>query len=182
VLAGRSWRETRLILLNLARQAHNVTVRRLEPDDWELLREVRLRALADAPEAFGSTYARELGYDQTEWRRRAGSSAWFLATDDQSVLGIVAGYRDPRWLPDRRPLVAMWVAPQARGSGVAAQLVDAVMTWARDDAATELILGVVDSNARARALYVKCGFASTGQREPHHSDASRSIEILALTL
>jgi ribosomal protein S18 acetylase RimI-like enzyme len=160
----------------------HLEVRRLLPADWELLREVRLRALADAPEAFGSTYDRELAFDEAEWRRRAGDNGWFVATVEQRAVGIVAGYRALEWLPDRRALVAMWVDPAARGSGVAVHLVDAAARWAREDGADTLILGVVDTNDRARALYVKCGFVATGQREPLPSDSARHIDIYALDL
>jgi ribosomal protein S18 acetylase RimI-like enzyme len=155
-------------------------VRRLEPDDWELLRDVRLRSLADAPEAFGSTHEREAAFDETEWRSRAGSNGWFIAVDGDEPVGIVAGYHDPEAPADQRHLVAMWVSPTSRGSGVAEQLIDAVVGWTRDDGAAELTLGVADGNERARALYLRYGFATTDQSFPLRSDLSRCMAIYAL--
>ncbi|HEX3823258.1 MAG TPA: GNAT family N-acetyltransferase [Mycobacteriales bacterium] len=152
-------------------------IRRLTETDWVLLREVRLASLAESPAAFGSTYARELEFDEAEWRQRAASSGWYVAADAEEILGIVAGYHDDSSPPDQRHLVAMWVAPEARGSGVAAELVEAVVTWARGDGASEVTLGVADGNERARALYLNCGFAATGARFPLHSDPARGIDI-----
>jgi RimJ/RimL family protein N-acetyltransferase len=154
-------------------------IRRLRPDDWTLLRDVRLASLADSPEAFGSTYAREAEFDEATWRDRAAANGWYLATSGDTVLGLVAGYHDAGPPATQRHLVAMWVAPQARGTGLAAELVDAVVDWAGADGATELTLGVADGNDRARALYLKCGFVSTGERFPLHSDPTREIEIYA---
>jgi GNAT superfamily N-acetyltransferase len=156
-----------------------VTIRQLGPDEWQLLRDVRLASLAESPEAFGSTHAREADFDEATWRDRAASSGWFVAADGEAIRGIVAGYHDDTSPPEQRHLVAMWVTPAARGSGVAAQLVEAIVQWARDDGATEVTLGVADGNERARALYLTCGFVSTGQRFPLHSDLSREIEIYA---
>jgi GNAT superfamily N-acetyltransferase len=157
-------------------------VRRLEPGDWELLREVRLRSLADAPEAFGSTHEREAGFDEAEWRDRAASNGWFIAVDDDEPVGIAAGYRDPQAPAEQRHLVAMWVAPAARGSGVADRLIDAVVGWSRDGGASELTLGVTDGNERARAVYLRYGFSETDLTFPLHSDLSRCMTIYSLRI
>lgn len=44
-----------------------VLVRRLLPDEWRAYRAIRLRALADAPEAYGSTLARGEGLPDETW-------------------------------------------------------------------------------------------------------------------
>ena len=46
-------------------------VRQMQSADWKELREVRLRALADAPGAFASTLEREAAYPDDVWRQRA---------------------------------------------------------------------------------------------------------------
>jgi RimJ/RimL family protein N-acetyltransferase len=154
-----------------------VRVRRLTPEDWELLREVRLSSLADTPEAFGSTHARESAFDEAEWRDRAGRNGWFVGYVGEDLVGIVAGYREPTAPPWQRHLVAMWVAPAARGQGLAARLIDAVVDWSRDDGASEVTLGVADGNEAARAAYLRYGFAPTGETFALHSDPTRNITI-----
>jgi GNAT superfamily N-acetyltransferase len=162
-------------------------VRRAVSDEWWLVREVRLESLQDAPEAFGSTYQRDASFGEGRWRDRVIDSAWFLAESEPGPdtapesLGLVAGIR-PESPPEERHLVAMWVAPSARGSGVAVDLVQAVVEWSRADGASRLTLGVAEGNERARAFYLKCGFLPTDLRFPLESDATRSIEIYALSV
>jgi len=152
-------------------------IRRLGPDEWELLREVRLRSLSDAPDAFASTFEREAGFDPAVWRERVAAAAWFVGDDGDATIGIVSGRRDPAYPELQRHLNAMWVAASARGTGVATGLVDAVVAWAAADGATELTLGVLRSNQRAVAFYLKCGFAALGEHFFLNDDPTRPVDI-----
>jgi GNAT superfamily N-acetyltransferase len=135
-----------------------VNVRRTTPDDWRTLRDVRLRALQDAPWAFGSTYEQEAHLSDDEWRERAGRPGTFLAGDAGMAGGFVNG-------PGLVRLWGMWIEPEARGRGLAEQLVDAVEEWARSIGATELELAVSESAPAARAAYTRMGFELMPERE-----------------
>jgi len=162
------------------------TIRRIRPDEGPSLRALRLRALTDAPMAFGSTLAREQAFPDTVWRERAERGAsgedrvTFVVEHDGRWLGIVTGLvRDPDVPDDPRPaLVAMFVAPEARGRGIGAALVDAVVGWALARQASGLTLWVTASNTAALALYERCGFRPTGECRPlEHSHAVDSIRM-----
>jgi GNAT superfamily N-acetyltransferase len=137
-------------------------VRRVDVRDVEAMRTVRLRALLDSPDAFGSTYEREAAAAPEMWATRIATrgNAHFLAWDDVPI-GIVAIVRDDSHA-DAAWLVSMWVAPDARGSGVANDLVATALDWARAERITVLRLHVTDGNDRAERLYVRHGFARTG--------------------
>jgi hypothetical protein len=60
------------------------TVRRLRADEHALLRDLRLRALSDAPMAFGSILPREETYGPEQWERWAAVSA----TGEQQAIFI----------------------------------------------------------------------------------------------
>jgi GNAT superfamily N-acetyltransferase len=137
-------------------------VRRVVPDEWEAFRAVRLAALEDAPSAFLTSYDDSVALPESHWRSRASEGGTVLAWRDGSPVGIAAGY-----LHDGVPeLVAMWVAPVARGTGVVEVLVDAVAGWARERGGTELRLWHVTTNDRAGAAYRRCGFVPTGRTQP----------------
>jgi ribosomal protein S18 acetylase RimI-like enzyme len=156
-------------------------VRRVTPDDWAELRDVRLAALADAPSAFASTYEREVAFDEAEWRRRIVASPWWLARTGDGPVGLVAGYRtdDDGAL---RHLVSMWVHPTARGTGVATALVSAVCAWAVADGGRVVSLWVADGNDRARRFYERAGFTGTAERQPLPSNPQVGEERMELRL
>lgn len=132
------------------------------------VRTIRLRALQDAPYAFASTYEREAAFVESDWAGRLTSgSSTFLARVGGKTVGICTG------LPPRRAmaeLVAMWVDPVARGTGVAAELVRAVLAWATDEGAVRVHLWVAETNERARRFYEKLDFVLTGEQQPLPSE------------
>lgn len=132
--------------------------------DWPVVRDVRLHALQDAPDAFGSTYAREQAFTEADWTRRlAGeNSVTFLARLGERAVGIAGGWNDG----NGAELVSMWVDPSARGKGVAGPLVTAVVDWAAATGEKRIHLWVTVGNDSAYRLYERCGFVDTGERQP----------------
>lgn len=135
-----------------------VDVRRVSPDNWELWRDVRLAALTDAPEAFGEVLADWIDADEAKWRQRMEGLAFLaVAFVDDAPVGKVAAYA-----PDDlglAKLIALWVAPSARGRDVGAPLMHAVSEWARTSDAAAVVLSVWDTNDAAIRLYERLGFA-----------------------
>ncbi|HWE56437.1 MAG TPA: GNAT family N-acetyltransferase [Acidimicrobiales bacterium] len=148
-----------------------VVVERVGLADLDEVRSVRFRALQDAPEAFGSTLAREHGLSEVDWHRRLTTGAWWLARQDGRVVGLVAGIHPEG--TQTRELVSMWVDPTARGEGVADLLVGVVFDWARAEGAEAVTLWVVDGNRPAERLYQRVGFVPTGIRVDRPGDPPR---------
>ncbi|MGN6793153.1 MAG: GNAT family N-acetyltransferase [Streptosporangiaceae bacterium] len=151
-------------------------VRRLGPEDWEICRQVRLTALAEAPYAFMSTLAREQRFDEQVWRQRLSSpvAATFLGWVDGAPVGTATGKvdnpDDEFSVPGSWQLIGMWVDPDARGTGVADRLVEAVSSHAREHGARSVTLWVTEINARAKCFYERIGFVPTGARQPVRED------------
>jgi ribosomal protein S18 acetylase RimI-like enzyme len=134
-------------------------IRETRAEDWQLYRDVRLRALAEAPYAFLTRYDEAVARPDGAWQEAAGPrdrSVTFVADADGRFDGMVAGFvdDDPRVVF----LVAMWVDPVARGTGLAARLVERVVDWAREREADCVRLAVEPGNDRAARLYERCGF------------------------
>ena len=153
-----------------------VTVRRIQAGEGELLRAVRLAALADAPSAFGSTHEAEAARSSDEWDERAATLAtadvratWFAVDETGDVLGLVGALVGEAHRSDVE-LVSMWTAPMARRLGVGRQLVDTTIAWARERGAASVSLWVTRGNDPARRLYESMGFVETGDFQPLPSD------------
>lgn len=135
-------------------------IRRLAEEDWALLRDLRLTALRDAPGAFWATYAQEVGLDEEAWRTRLRDRLVFAGYHAGEPAGLVGGYVDG---DGEANLMMMWVAPAARGSGLAGLLIETVLDWARAAGRPRVLLWVADPNTGARRLYERHGFSPTGR-------------------
>lgn len=142
----------------------DVDIRVLSDDDWQLWRELRLAALTDAPDAFGSTLAQWSGPGDTEqrWRARLADAALNLfALHERTSVTMASMLR-----PDAHGLVeitSLWVAPTARGRGVADSLLTYIEQWRRTTYPhTSTVLEVKTTNSAALALYRRNGFSDAG--------------------
>ena len=159
-------------------------VRQAQAADWQALRQLRLRALADAPEAFASTLEAEAAFPEEVWRQRARSgsaSATLVANWSGVDVGLARIFAEPD-APGRMHLVSLWVDPSYRRRGVAHALVDRAVAWAVDRRAREVILWVADQNTAARRLYKRIGFRPTGERQPLPSNPALTESRLHLPL
>jgi ribosomal protein S18 acetylase RimI-like enzyme len=132
---------------------------------------VRLHALRDTPNAFGSTYAKESQLTDVDWVKRAVQwsserSAGFLAMDGGTACGIAAAFLDQEDAT-RAHLVSMWTAPTHRQRGIGRPLVNEVLDWACLRSARTLQLMVTSTNEPAILFYQRLGFARTGRTEPY---------------
>lgn len=158
-------------------------VQQVHATDWEELRELRLRALADAPNAFASTLEREAAFPEDVWRQRAQggpASATFIVRADGVGVGMAAVIAEP--VPGRVQLVGMWVDPRHRRRGLAQTLISQAVRWSRDHQARELILWVAEDNTAARVLYASAGFRPAAARQPLPSNPAVDELLLRLPL
>jgi ribosomal protein S18 acetylase RimI-like enzyme len=151
-----------------------IVIETISLQNLALFKAVRLRALQEAPYAFGSTYARESAFTESDWvarldRWNGERGVGFIAVDGGIPCGIAGTLLDEKDR-SRADLVSMWTAPSHRQSGVGRMLVNQVIEWAGACNVSTLVLMVTSNNASAIRFYEKLGFARTGRTEPYPND------------
>jgi ribosomal protein S18 acetylase RimI-like enzyme len=143
----------------------------LEEGDAAAFRTVRLRALREDPDAYGSSYAEQVDRPLSYFEERVRSTdlrVTFGAFAGETLIGTVTFTRESG-AKDRHKgvITTMYVAPEGRGQGLGRALLLAAIERARATPGVEQVhLGVVTTNTVARALYASVGFSTYGT-EPH---------------
>ncbi len=159
-------------------------IRPIRPDEWRDLREVRLQALADAPDAFGSTLAQESADPDEVWQGRADrpDGTTIVAVDAAGRFVGLASGGPAEGFPDSAGVYGMWVDPAARGQRIGERLIGAIVPWARAQGYGRIGLGVTIGNDAAVALYERLGFRDTGIRFPLREGTDLTIRVLAISV
>ena len=143
-------------------------IRKLIEDDIEALWKLRLRALRDNPEAFGSTYEETLQRGKESYRQRLrqphAETFYIGAFEEERLVGMVGFFRENGLKGQHKGyIISMYVAPEQRGRGVGKALVTEAIAQARTILELEhLHLAVVTTNTAARQLYQSLGFEVYG--------------------
>ncbi len=143
-----------------------ISVRVIGEEDWQVYRDIRLAALQDAPEAFVATREQEEAFDEQMWRQRVSRSRRLVAERDGSLLGVVSLGQAAEPYAGAAELFGLWVAPEARGTGVAWKLVEAGADQAFRDGRSHLSYWVGTDNGRAVAFASSFGFRPGATRRP----------------
>jgi ribosomal protein S18 acetylase RimI-like enzyme len=140
-------------------------IRRIRPQEAEALRELRLRALRSDPQAFLSTYDREMQLPEQHWTDLAVRAA---TTRQESIsvcqhhgglVGMAGLYTDR---PGRGELWGVYLDIALRGKGLSKRLLEFSIGWARQSGYQELYLEVNPQLIAAVALYRSVGFLPLG--------------------
>jgi len=129
----------------------NAALRVAGPDDLELFAALEAEVFAEDP---WTPYmiAEELS---------SPASRYWIATDES---GDVVGYGGVKVGGDQADVMTIGVRAHARGAGVGATILDALMAWSHEAGAREIFLDVRPSNEGAIALYKSRGFVEIGRR------------------
>ena len=151
-------------------------VRRIETDEWQTYKRLRLNALKLAPEAFASRYEDAVLLPDSEWQERvklyaeADDRVNLIAFMGERAAGMVTGFLRETNGEREAEMVQMWVEPEFRGYKLSVELIESLKAWGYRNNCRRIRCDVVDSNASAMKIYLRSKFKPTGKREP---DADR---------
>ena len=151
-------------------EGEGVNVRELTGDDAGDFRNLRLRALREHPDAFGSSYEAESAAPVEAAAERLRLNAESLdsftlgAFRGSQLVGMVGFYQETREKTRHRGTIwGMYVPIEEQGKGIGRALLARALELARALPGLEQVeLQVVTRNMRARGLYGSFGFATYG--------------------
>lgn len=144
----------------------SATIRHLQPNDWEMLHDLKIKSLDKEPIAFEdyeSGMARYLSRTEEEWRKWLSNPnrvAVFAETEGEHV-GMVSAL-----VGDNTAYVQhMYVEESQRGKRISRDLLNTLLTESASKGAKRATLGVLETQAAAIELYKSFGFSITATHE-----------------
>lgn len=142
----------------------DLIVRKLDPEDIDVFRMLRLEALQKAPGSFASSYDDWVALPKEEWIRRMTEDPVFAAFRSGKPVGIMGLLREkPSKMAHRASLILVYVVEQERGSGAAAKLLAYADRYAGENGISQLELNASAENPAALRFYQREGFVEIGR-------------------
>lgn len=162
-------------------------LRVLAPENWAEYKSLRLNALKESPDSFGSTYEREAAFSDVEWIERLRAnfegmiSLPLVAEIDGDLVGLAWGvihHSDEKLAH----IYQMWVSPEARGKGIAMSFLNELKIWALSNSCTSIELAVTTNNDAAVGLYKICGFKADGVKKQLRAGSELLTQQMVMVL
>src|SRR5262245_26126513 len=136
----------------------SVTIRTIQPADNPSLAFIIRNALAE----FGANKPGTVYYDATtdalyELFRQQGS-IYYVATENDQLLGGAGIYPSPGLPPDTCELVKMYLSPAARGKGIGKLLIEKALQFAGEAGYSNVYIETMPELRKAMSVYEKFGF------------------------
>lgn len=146
-----------------------ISIIKLPPSKWHIYKDIRLKALYDDPQAFGSTYEVESTFSDEKWQERPldNNTIILVAMDQEKVVGMVGAHWE-HWEKVRHiaHIWGMFVDKEYRGQGIGRHLMEEIELKAKERPHTEKIkLEVVTDQETALELYKNLGYREVGVQE-----------------
>ncbi|WP_225972712.1 GNAT family N-acetyltransferase [Paracoccus jeotgali] len=127
----------------------NVRVVKLEAKDLAVFKAIRLESLKMAPTAFANTFADWSSLPDEEWldRMKIPVFAMLKGEEPVGIMGLMRQRGEKR--SHRATIMMVYLRESERGSGLANDLLQAVMGFAKEGGVRQLELNVNHTNARA---------------------------------
>ena len=163
--------------------ADDIRIITLPPDRWDEYRTLRLHALQESPQAFGSSYADNAGQPDEFWIDRlrdaqAGRTPLLFAEAGNRLVGLIGAYFEPDE-PDVANIITVFVAPDFRGRGLGNGLVDTILAEVRrcsDIRVARLTVNV--SQSAAISAYHRAGFVTVATEHNLMGDGNHHDELI----
>jgi ribosomal protein S18 acetylase RimI-like enzyme len=164
-------------------EADRLLIRRIFTEDVDVFRRIRLEALRKEPGSFASHVEDWEIRSNEEWRQRLTDPV-FVAINQGQPVGIMGLLRyRPRKMRHRAELVMVYIRGSFRGTGLARNLLDAVLDFARKEGVAQIELSVSAENPAALRFYRQHGFLEIGCNPSGFLDDGREIaEIRMMSL
>lgn len=145
--------------------------RKIKEDEWQKYKKIRLEALKNDPQAFGSSYERENQKSDNEWKEKLmlsntdDSKKIFVGIDNDSngFLAIGGAYAENlgEW-----NVIAIYVNPKYRGQGVSKILLSEIINTLKARGNVKRLILRVNVNQQAAVnLYRSLGFVIINKEE-----------------
>jgi ribosomal protein S18 acetylase RimI-like enzyme len=144
-----------------------IRIKKLIKHDAEHYRNIRLEALSNNPDSFGTMYDEEVIRTTDNFRERipVDNNNFILGSYmDENLTGIVAFHQESRIkLRHKAYIRSMYVQPEYRKKGIGKLLLNELIKRAKAIQEIEiLLLDVITNNLPAKQLYLSFGFQIFG--------------------
>lgn len=144
-------------------EENSVEIVKLRVGEWPLYKQIRVEAVTDSPQAFGSNRDQQLAHPDSFWQQRLeeaerGEQQWLLfARSGKDLVGMIGAYGEEE-TPQEATVISVYVTPSARGKGISTLLMRAILDELKKAGIHKVWIGVNIQQKAALHLYQKTGF------------------------